>query len=65
MHSLNLTSEEQQALMDLLECAISDLHTQILHTDRRDFKNCLKTRKQLFVDLLDGLRQQDVMAAKA
>lgn len=55
--NLSLTVEEQQALMDVLECSISELHTEIMHTDRRDLRQCLKDRKELLVNLLSTMHQ--------
>jgi hypothetical protein len=56
MYNLNLSIEERQALMDVLECSISELHTQIIHTDRYDFKMLLKDRKQVLLKMLDDTR---------
>ena len=56
MYSLNLSLEERQALMDVLECSISELHTQIIHTDRYDFKMLLKNRRQVLLRMLDSMR---------
>ena len=56
MYNLNLSIEERQALMDVLECSISELHTQIVHTDRYDFKMLLKDRKQVLLKMLDDTR---------
>lgn len=57
MYSLNLTVEEYQALMDILECSISEIHSEIIHTDRRELKEMLKNRKQVLIRMLDNARQ--------
>jgi hypothetical protein len=41
MYTLILESEERDALITLLECALSDLHTEIVHTDNRCYKEAL------------------------
>ena len=57
MYTLQLSSEEQQTLMDVLECAISEIRSQIVHADRSDFKALLKSRKQVMLELLESLKQ--------
>ena len=43
--------------MDVLECAISEIRSQIVHADRSDFKALLKSRKQVMLELLESLKQ--------
>lgn len=62
MYSLNLSTEEYQALMDILECSISEIHSEIIHTDRRDLKELLKSRKQVLIRMLDNVRQMQTAA---
>lgn len=57
MYALNLSIEEHQALLEVLESSISELHSQIVHTDRYDYKKLLKNRKQVLVGLLKDLQQ--------
>jgi hypothetical protein len=57
MYALNLSMEEHQALLDVLESSISELHSQIVHTDRYDYKKVLKNRKQVLLGLLNDLQQ--------
>ena len=56
MYTVTLTSEQQAVLLDLLECAISELHTEIVHTDNRCLKDALKDRKHILQELMDVLR---------
>jgi hypothetical protein len=58
MFTLNLSDEERQALVDVLECYVVELHSEIMHTDRRELKNCLKDRKQTLLKILDTLKQE-------
>lgn len=57
MYALNLSIEEHQALLEVLESSISELHSQIVHADRYDYKKLLKNRKQVLVGLLKDLQQ--------
>jgi hypothetical protein len=57
MVTLEISSLEQQTLTDVLECAISEIHSQIVHADRSDFKALLKSRKQVMLQLLENLKQ--------
>jgi hypothetical protein len=57
MYSINLSSEEQEALRQVLECSISDLHSQIVRTDRYDFKRMLIERKKVLLGLLNSLQE--------
>lgn len=61
MYSLNLSNEEQQALKDVLENSISDLHSQIVRTDRYDFKRMLIERKKVLLGLLNTLQEEHAL----
>jgi len=63
MYTINLSVEERQALVDVLECTISELHSEIVHTDRCDFKELLKSRKYTLVQLLDNLNNTSGISA--
>ncbi|MBN1146671.1 MAG: hypothetical protein JXA78_05410 [Anaerolineales bacterium] len=62
MHTIKLTSEEQQALVDILECCVKDLRSQIVHTDRYTYKQMLKDRKQLVQNILSSLQRPGAVA---
>ena len=57
MYKLALSFDQQRALLDILECSISEIHSQIVHAENHCFKRMLKDRKQVLLDLLDSLRQ--------
>ena len=63
MYTINLSVEERQALVDVLECTISELRSEIVHTDRCDFKELLKSRKYTLVQLLDNLNNTSGISA--
>lgn len=65
MYTLNMTEEEHQALMDVLETSISEIHAQIMRTDRWEFKECLKNRKQVLLSMLDAARKVKPAIASA
>lgn len=56
MYTVTLTSEQHTVLLDLLECALSELHTEIVHTDNRCLRDALKDRKHSLQALLETLR---------
>jgi hypothetical protein len=56
MYTLMLTSEQHQILLDILECAVSEIHTEIIHTDNRCMKDALKDRKHILQEMLDAFR---------
>jgi len=57
MYTMNLSFEQQSALVDILECSISEIHSQIVHAENHCFKSMLKERKQVLIDLLHSLKQ--------
>jgi hypothetical protein len=57
MYTLNLTQEQQEMLIELLECSLSEIHSEIVHTDNWCFKDILKHRKQVMQELLQTLNQ--------
>ncbi len=61
--TLNLSREEQEILIAILENYLSDLRMEISDTDRLDFRELLKTRKRVLRKTLDVLRIPDDMAA--
>lgn len=58
MIQLDLTPPEQAVLIDVLENYLSDLHTEISHTDNYDFRDRLKERQLAVSKALEGLRQR-------
>ena len=44
MHRLELTSEQQEVLRDMVKRAVADMGVEVLHTDSHDFKEMLKRR---------------------
>lgn len=56
MLQLNLTEEERQTLLYLLENCISELKEEIHETDRADFKEMLKHRKEVLLKLWQALQ---------
>jgi hypothetical protein len=56
MYTVTLTSEQHLMLLDLLNCAVADLHSEIVHTDNRCMKDALKDRKHLLQEILESLR---------
>jgi hypothetical protein len=52
MITITLDDQDQEILQDVLECTVSDLHSEIVYTDNRGGKQALKDRKELLLRLL-------------
>ena len=55
MDTISLTEPETTALRDVVQSYLSELHTEISHTDDRDFKTALRQRQELLQSTLDKL----------
>ena len=49
---LELDAQEQQALTDVLRNYLSELKTEISHTDRKEYRDQLKVQDQLLRHIL-------------
>lgn len=56
MSHIDLTSEELQLLREILESTLSDLRMEIVDTDRSDYKESLKQRKDLLTRLVEKIQ---------
>jgi hypothetical protein len=54
---LSLTEEEKEALILLLEGNLSELSFEISDTDRKDFRDQLKARRDMLERILDVLKK--------
>ena len=57
MIPLELTQEEKEMLIDILENDLSDLRMEIADTDSLDFREMLKKQKEVLMKVLETLRQ--------
>lgn len=57
MIQLDITVEEKEILMEVLESYLSDLRMEIADTDNKDFREELKTRKAALKKVLDVLKK--------
>lgn len=57
MIHLDLSLEEQLILAETLDCCLSELHTEITHTDNRDYKQMLLHRKAVLLKIQQALSQ--------
>ena len=55
MDTLNLTEDEGTTLRDVVQSYLSELHTEMSHTDDREFKAALKKRRELLQGALEKL----------
>lgn len=56
MVQIDLTPEERQVLSEVLDGYLSDLRMEIADTDRLDYRNLLKMRKQIVTKALTALQ---------
>ena len=56
MVSLDITTEEKEVLIESIETAISNLGLEIADTDKREFKDGLKTKKAALMKILEQLK---------
>ena len=59
MPQLELNENEVEALVDLLESKLRDLSYEISDTDTREFKDQLKSRRDLLKRVLSELKGGD------
>jgi hypothetical protein len=57
---VELTPEEREALLTLVEREIADLGPEIRHTDTRSYRDDLKTQKRKMVELRAHLQAATV-----
>ena len=57
MVHLDLSEEERQILLEVLETALSDLRMEIAHTDRMEFREMLKERKAVLSKAIEALQE--------
>ncbi len=57
MIHLELTKEEKELLIDVLENDLSDLRMEITDTDSLDFREILKKQKEVLKKVLETLQQ--------
>jgi len=58
MH-VELTSQEREILVNMLEREIAELGPEIRHTDARSYREDLKAMKQLLFKMLEHLRMAE------
>ncbi len=55
MIKLDMTNDDVQILIDLLETAVSELRMEIMQTDNRDYRKMLQQREALLKHLHEEL----------
>ncbi len=55
MNAIELTESEASTLRDVIQNYLSELHSEISHTDDRDFKAALRKRQELLQSVFDKL----------
>jgi len=57
MVHLDLTREDVEVLVEMLESLLSDLRMEISDTDNKDFRDMLKGRKAILMKALQELQE--------
>ena len=57
MAQLDLSRQELEILVEVLETALSDLRMEIANTDSKDFRDMLKNRKAAIEKAIEGLSE--------
>jgi hypothetical protein len=55
---LNLSEDEQNIIKDILENNISDLSMEITDTDKMEYREKLKIKRNVLKKLLNSLKEQ-------
>jgi hypothetical protein len=61
MISFEMTEEEAKMVQGVIERYLYHLQTEIIHTDRREFRNALKEREKFLKGIIERL-QTTIMA---
>lgn len=56
MSKLNLTPEEEKALLEILERYLPELENETIHTERKEFHEFLKEREVFMRELIRRLK---------
>jgi predicted nucleic acid-binding Zn-ribbon protein len=56
MVNMDITMEEKEIMMESIETAVSNLGLEIADTDKREFKDGLKTKKAALMKILEQLK---------
>jgi len=61
MIQLDLTLEERRVLLETIQSCLSEMHSEIVHTDNWDYKAMLKKRKEILSKILSLLNQPEIL----
>jgi len=57
MVNIDLSPDEKKVLVEVLTTCISNLRMEICDTDRKDFREEIKERKELLMKVVDALQE--------
>jgi hypothetical protein len=60
MQTVELTAEEMDVLRDVITHVIGDMNVEVFRTDRHDFKQMLKHRREVLEHVLVRLEPEHV-----
>lgn len=59
MYTLELSREERDLLLQVLEASLDDVRTQLIAADNMMYKMMLRKRKEIIARLLEELSKQE------
>ena len=60
MVTIELTQDEQDYLVDLLDTSIENLRTEIRETDRLPYKEMLRNNREVYTRILEKIRSEPI-----
>ena len=64
MIRFEMTEEEANIVQSVIERYLSHLQVEIMHTDRREFRDALKGREQFLKKIIDRMKSE-ILTAQA
>jgi hypothetical protein len=63
MITVKLTEEEAVILQDIVETFIEGIRVEIMHTDKREYREMLKQQEKVVKKILDELQAKELKVA--
>jgi len=63
MISLEMDKDEASTVQNVMERYLSHLQVEIIHTDKREFREALKQREKFMLEIIDRLKTKILEAS--
>ena len=64
MITFEMTKDEANIVQNVIERYLYHLQVEIMHTDKRDFRDALKQREKFLKDIIDRLKTKILTESK-